>query len=79
MQYEYKVVPFRGQIRSGFTSTNPLEIVSEQVEQAINSVASTGWEFYSLDTVTLRISKGCLFGGTPDITTYDQIIFRRAR
>jgi hypothetical protein len=75
-KYQYKVVPFRGELKQGITSTDTVNKVSQQLEELINSYASQGWEFYSLDSVSIRVSSGCLGFGSASVTTFDQAIFR---
>lgn len=72
----YKVVPFMGQIKSGASAKE----VSAQLENIINSHASQGWDFCSVDSVNITIRPGCLaglLGGKTSYVRYDQVIFKR--
>ena len=77
MQYEYKVVPFIGQIKSGDSA----QTAASQLQTAISSNARDGWEFYQLGDVNIEVQPGCLWallGQKSAYVRYDQIVFRRA-
>ena len=76
--FEYRVVPFVGQIRSG----DDVAQVSSQLEALINQHASQGWEFQTLNDVNIKVQPGCLaglLGAKTAYVSYDQIVFRRSR
>jgi hypothetical protein len=78
--YEYLVVPFIGEIKQGFFSSQNAQDVSHQLQSVISSHAKEGWQFYSLEKVDIQVSVGCLaslFGAKAGLITFDQIIFRR--
>ncbi len=58
MPYEYKVVPFRGELKSGESTSN----VSSQLTSTITTEATDGWEFYQLGEVAISVKPGCLAG-----------------
>lgn len=74
--YEYKVVPFQGNIQSG----KNLGDVSLQLEILMNNAANDGWEFIELGDVAIKINPGCIwafFGASASYLRYDQLVFRR--
>jgi hypothetical protein len=82
MRYEYKVLPFIGQLKSGLFGVvlQSAADVSKQLEAVINQQANEGWEFVALNDVNVEIKPGCLagiFGGKTAYLPFDQIVFRR--
>ncbi|HIP95960.1 MAG TPA: DUF4177 domain-containing protein [Anaerolineae bacterium] len=78
--YEYKVIPFIGQVKAG--DKDGAAKVSVQLEKLINSMAADGWEFYRIDQVQIAVRPGCLaaiFGARESYIQFDQAIFRRQR
>lgn len=78
--YEYRVVPFVGQLKGGIMSIENARKVSEQLHGVINQYATEGWEFFRIDKVDIEIKPGCLaslFGASISFITFDQVIFRR--
>lgn len=76
MGYEYKVVPFIGQIKGSQSAAD----VAKQLEGAIGQHASQGWEFYQLSDVNIEIQPGCLsglFGAKVQYVRFDQLVFRK--
>lgn len=47
---EYRVVPFIGQVKTGFFSGDSAAIVAAQLQAAIAREVADGWEFHSLLT-----------------------------
>jgi hypothetical protein len=79
-QYQYKVVPFIGQLKSGVFSSEGAEKVSEQLQKLINSHAVNGWEFYRIDQVNIHVQAGCLaslLGAKSGLVSFDQVTFRQ--
>lgn len=77
---EFKVVPFRGQIKSGFFSTEGPQTASQQLQDAINQYVKQGWEFHSLGQIHILVQPGCLgglLGQSASTVVYDQIILSR--
>jgi hypothetical protein len=75
-QYEYKVLPFIGSLKSN----QGANIVSEQLTRMINQHATEGWEFYEMGNVNIQVNPGCLaslFGASASYIRFDQLIFRR--
>lgn len=82
IDYEYKVVPFVGKLKSGVFTVENAGNVSSQLQAVIDSNVGGGWEFYSVEKVNIQIKPGCLgslFGSNVEFITFDQVIFRRAR
>ena len=78
--YEYRVVPFIGQIKRGVFSTENARTVSQQLQNMINKGAQQGWEFYRIDKVGIHASAGCLaslLGAKDTFLDFDQVVFRR--
>ena len=76
MAYQYRVVPFIGQIKSKQSATD----VAAQLESVIGQYASQGWEFYELSDVNIEVRPGCLaalLGSKVSYVRFDQIIFRK--
>lgn len=76
--YQYKVVPFLGQMRAG----GDVGQVSAQLEGLINQHATSGWEFVNLDNVDIEVKPGCiamLLGSKSSYMTFNQVIFRRSQ
>lgn len=79
-QYQYRVVPFVGQLKSGVFSVENAGKVSQQLQDLINQHAAGGWEFYRIDKVDIQVSAGCLaglLGAKSGIISFDQVVFRR--
>jgi hypothetical protein len=75
-RYEYQVVPFQGQIKSGGSAQE----VSVQLQNLVNQYATQGWELFIIQDVKIQVTPGCLaslFGAGASYISYDQIIFRR--
>lgn len=80
--FEYLVVPFVGQLKSGVFSVENAQNVTAQLQAVINQYGQQGWEFYRIDKVDVQIKPGCLaalFGASAAVITFDQIIFRHLR
>lgn len=80
--YEYLVVPFVGQLKSGVFSVENAQTVSSQLQALIAHYVQQGWEFYRIDKVNIQIKPGCLaalFGASASFITFDQLIFRHSR
>ena len=74
--YQYMVVPFQGQVKTGDTAA----AVSAQLASVINHYAGQGWEFYTISDVNIEVKPGCiagLLGAKTEYVRYDQVIFRR--
>lgn len=76
----YKVVPFIGQVKSGFFSSDNAGTVSEQLQSAIEQQVNAGWEFHSFAKADIEVKPGCLaslLGSKTSYISFDQLIFRR--
>lgn len=76
----YKVVPFIGQIKSGFFSKDNAGTVAQQLQAAIEQQVNAGWEFHSFAKADIEVKPGCLgalTGAKNSYITFDQLIFRR--
>ena len=81
MAYQYKVVPFIGQIKGGTFSTNNAQTVSSQLEAVIQEHAKQGWDYYSTEKIGIEVQPGCLgsfLGQKSAYINFDQIIFRKS-
>lgn len=79
-RYEYKVVPFIGEIRGGTFDKHNAQTVSNQLEDLIQDHAEEGWEFCSVEKVDIEVQPGCLgrvLGHSAEYLNFDQVIFRR--
>lgn len=79
MAYQYTVVPFVGQIKTGFMSTDNAQTVADQLKAVINSHATKGWEFVSVEKVDIEVKPGCLgslLGQKVTYISFDQVVFR---
>ena len=80
MIFEYKVVPFMGQVKRGFRNMGTAGEVSRQLQAVIDEHARQGWDFYSVEKINIAVSPGCfasLFGTSTALLDFDQIVFRR--
>lgn len=76
-RYEYKVVPFMGQVQAKESSS----VVSQQLESILNQHAADGWELHSLGSVDIEVQPGCLstfLGQKTSYVRHDQVILRRS-
>jgi hypothetical protein len=74
--YQYIIVPFQGQLKSG----QGVQDVSTQLQSLVNHYASQGWEFCELGSVNIAVAPGCLSGLLGTRVTYvrhDQVVFRK--
>jgi hypothetical protein len=79
-RYEYLVVPFIGEVKTGFFSKEGPETASRQLQTVINSYAQQGWDFDQLCQITILTKPGCLgsmFGREATPVVFDQVIFRK--
>lgn len=79
-QYEYRVVPFIGEVMVGTFSKDSAHKVSKQLQRVIEKEARDGWEFHSIEKVTIEVKRGCFglaLGTASSYTDFDQIIFRK--
>ena len=80
--FEYKVVPFMGQIKNDkFTWENAKQVAS-QLEDLIKKECHDGWEFYRTDRVAIQVKPSCLaalFGAKVFALDFDQLIFRKTK
>ena len=82
VSHEYKVVPFRGQIKTGLFSSEGPSVASKQLEGVIHQFVGEGWEFMEVSHIHILTEPGCiagLFGQRATTIVYDQVIFRRPR
>jgi len=78
MNYQYKVVPFIGKLKSGESA----EIAAQQLQNLISQYTSQGWEFVQLGDVNIEIQPGCiaaLLGQKASYITFDQVVFRKSQ
>jgi hypothetical protein len=73
---QYKVVPFIGTMKANGSTQE----VAAQLEAAINQNSTDGWEFHTLNDVSIEVRPGCLaglFGAKTAYIQFDQLIFKR--
>ncbi len=78
--YRYRVVPFVGEIKRGFFSSDNAATVSAQLQRVIESNVNEGWEFYSVEKIGIEVKPGCLqslMGSRVTYISFDQVVFRR--
>jgi hypothetical protein len=82
IQYEYRIIPFIGKLKSGVFSIENANAVTAQLQAVIDQNTTQGWEFHSMEKVDVEITPGCLaglLGSRVTFVTFDQIVFRRPR
>jgi hypothetical protein len=80
--YEYKVVPFIGQMKTGLFSNEGPQTASKQLEDVIHRHVGEGWDFVEVSHINILTQPGCiasLFGVRASTLVYDQVIFRRTQ
>ncbi len=80
--FEYRVIPFIGNIRGGMFSQENATTVANQLEKLINEGARNGYELYRIDPVQIQVNPGCLgglLGQKEAYIRFDQVIFRRQK
>lgn len=80
--FEYRVVPFVGQLKQGVFNKENAVRVGEQLAQLISENVKDGWEYYRMDHATAYYRAGCLarlfLAGRGDAAiVFDQVIFHR--
>lgn len=80
--YEYKVVPFKGQVKGGLFSNEGPHTASKQLEDVIHQHLAQGWDFVDVSHIHILTEPGCiasLFGAKVNTVVYDQVIFRKSK
>ena len=78
MAYVYRVVPFTASVKSADKAA--AATAAAQLETIVNANAKDGWEFVTVNDVSVGIAPSCLgalFGGRATYLRLDQIVFRR--
>lgn len=78
--YEYRVIPFIGQVKAG--DKHGASTVATQLQAMIAEQAAQGWELVQVANVQIQVAPGCLAGLSGAKVAYvgfDQVIFRRAK
>ena len=83
-EYEYRVVPFLGEMGKGAFSSRDTSQVTKQLQEVIDENVGDGWEFYRIEHVYVYLKPGCLGrlflqSGNTSSLPVDQIIFRREK
>ncbi len=76
MNYQYKVVPFIGKIKSGGNAQE----VAAQLQAAIAQHATGDREFHTFNDVNIEVQPGCLaglLGAKAAYVQFDQLVFRK--
>lgn len=72
--YQYKVIPAPRQVKINGATCNAQSSLTPTLESDINFIASTGWEFVRVETVTVRKRAWVFF---ERCTQEDLMVFRR--
>ena len=77
MDYEYKTVP-APMVLSIKTEKEAEQAISN-FGNMINREAGNGWEFHSMETITIEEAPGCFSGGKATTRHYNMLIFKREK
>lgn len=75
MGYEYKTIP--APMVLNIKTEKEAEQSIADFGRLINKEATGGWEFHSMETITTSEAQGCGGSGSPKITNYNMLIFKR--
>ena len=76
MIYQYKTIPFIGESKYLLDPN----LIANQLNKAINTNSSDGWEFYKINNVNIYVEAGCLpamFGAKSYEKRFDMLVFRK--
>ena len=80
--YGYRVVPFIGQVKTDKFTGEGARAVAAQLQSLIEREAKDGWEFYSIEKVSIEVQPGCLgqfLGRKVAYIDFDQVVFRKTQ
>ena len=80
--YEYKVIPFIGQVKGEKFTWENAKDVATQLSNLIEKETKGDWEFYRVDRVAIQVKPGCmaaLLGAKATFIDFDQVIFRKEK
>ncbi len=81
MRFEYNIVPFHGQLRRFVFSDDGVGKVAADLQNALNSMSSEGWDFVRVEEIQVSQRAGCLayiFGNKGDsVFRMHLAVFRR--
>lgn len=60
MRFEYKVVPFHGQLRRFVFNDDGVGKVAADLQNLLNTMSTEGWDFVRVDEIQVSQSAGCL-------------------
>lgn len=79
MQWEYQVVPFEAQKKTG-DKISFQQAAADQFGALLKTMNDAGYEYYRMDNYNVRQSPGCLMqirGHKEVLVTYNVAVFRR--
>lgn len=75
--YEYKCVPGPAQLVVKSASESSKAVAS--YAEIINAEAIDGWEFYSLESMSVAQAPGCFSSGKEPPVLFNMLVFRREK
>ena len=75
--YEYKCVPGPAQLVVKSASESSKAVAS--YAEIINAEAVNGWEFYSLESMSVAQAPGCFSSGKEPPVLFNMLVFRREK
>ena len=75
--YEYKTVAAPMVLNAGKKET--IDDAVNQFSNLINRECAGGWEYYSMETITIQAPAGCISFGKVNSTHCNMLIFRKQR
>ena len=75
--YEYKYVPGPAQLVVKSASESSKAVAS--YAEIINAEAINGWEFYSLESMSVAQAPGCFSSGKEPPVLFNMLVFRREK
>ena len=73
--YTYKTVP--APMNLSIAHENEVAKAISSFGQLINQECVGGWEFYSMETITVTTNPGCFSFKKPESITYNMLVFRK--
>lgn len=75
--YEYKCIP--GPTLLVVKTTADFQKAINSYSDLINADAIDGWEFYSMESMTVQDTPGCFSGGKTETKVFNMMVFRREK
>lgn len=77
MDYEYKTVP--APMVLNIKTQKEANLAIANFGDLINMQATDGWEFHSMESITVAEAPGCFSGGQQKMTNYNMLVFKRQK